>query len=661
MSFPPDRHEAQEMGTAEALQYDAVRLFRDRATAAVPTLTLTDEMSATVSHICRRLEGIPLAIELAAARVRLLTLKQIAARLDDSFHLLAAGNRLDRRHETLQAAMGWSYGLLTEKEQVLLSRLSVFAGGFTLEAAERVCGGIESKVMNGARDVSLSPQSTALAPSDVLDLLSSLQDKSLVEVERGVGEARSRLLEPVRQFALAKSRERGEHDLLRTRHLEFFAGLAEQAEPQLYGAGQLEWFRHFDREAANIRLALEWAQSQPDGERATAGLRLAGSLMWYWYARGYWTDVRSRLDALLAMRGTAKADAVRAKGLMAAGLIAFFQDDPTAARSALKELQAIAASLGPEHASLLALIQGCAAYGLMADNPTAARKFADGCSLLALRLPDPMSTWLRGFALMPVGRIAQQAGDYAAARAAFDTGLALFGRIGDVLFGGVLLGYCSSLSYHDGDYAATRSFLARSIAASRLIGHVRSIAHNLVQLGRLDVYEARYEQGRLVFEEALTLWREQEDSNMCAWTRYRLASLATHQEAYEQAAALYRENLPPLSASPLAESALYWLTGVAGLVSANGKPRQAVRLLSAVDSLAPSAAEQNESWRRLSGGFSRSFYFRVDPLDRAEYDGYLTSARNQLSESEFAAAWAEGAGLELDQAISSARAEIEAL
>jgi hypothetical protein len=556
--------------------------------------------------------------------------------------------------------MGWSYALLTEKEQVLLSRLSVFAEGFTLEAAEMVCGGIETAGMQDERDASLiSPQTTVLAPSDILDLLSSLQDKSLVEVERGVGEARSRLLEPVRRFALAKSRERGEHDLLRTRHLEFFAELAEHAEPLLYGAGQLEWFKHFDREAANIRLALEWALSQPDGERASLGLRLAGSLMWYWYARGYWTEVRSRLDALLARRSAALPDAVRAKGLLAAGLIALFQDDRTAAGSARKELQAIAACLGPEHAPLLALIQGCAAYALMTDNPAAARKLAEGCSALALRLPDPMSTWLRGFALIPVGRIAQQAGDYATARTAFDTGLALFGRIGDVLFGGVLLGYCSSLAYHDGDYAATRTFLTRSIAASRLIGHVRSIAHNLVQLGRLDAYEARYEQGRLVFEEALTLWREQEDSTMCAWTRYRLASLATHQEAYDKAAALYRENLPPLSASPLADGALYWLTGVAGLVSANGKPRQAVRLFSAVYALAPSAAEQDESWRRLSGGFSRSFSFRVDPLDRAEYDGYLASARLQLSEGEFAAAWAEGAGLELDGAISNARAELE--
>ena len=646
-----------------ALRYDAVRLFRDRAVAALPTFTMTDETSVTVSRICTRLDGIPLGIELAAARIRLLTLRQIAARLDDCIHLLGAGSRTDRRHETLQAAMDWSYGLLSEKEQLLLARLAVFAGGFTLEAVEGVCSLKDEG--RGTKDVredffSLA-QGVGFYPSEILDLLSSLQDKSLVEVERRAGEARSRLLEPVRQFALAKLVERGEYDLLRTRHLEFFARMAEQAELQFYGAAQLQWFKQLDRETDNIRTALECAQGCPDGGRATMGLRLAGSLMWYWYARGYWTEVRSRLTTLLAAPEAAHDDVARAKGLLAAGLISLFQDDRAAAGLTLNELRAIAARLGPEQAPLLALIQGCAAYALMTENPTAARKMADASSAMAARLPDPMGKWLRGFTCLPLGRIAQQAGDYREAREAFEAGLGLFSQVGDVLFRGVLLGYCSSLSYHEGDYAGARSFLAEAIRASRAIGHTRNTAYNLVQLGRLLMYEGEYDSACAAFEQALGLWLRLQDANLCAWTQCRLAAIATHQGALSKAARIYRENMPRVAESGSADRDLYWLTGVAGLVGAAGKPHRAVRLLSAVQALGPTPAEQEEAWRQLSGGFSRSFCFQVDPLDRAEYEGYLAAARAGLSQPEFAAAWAEGLTLPPEQAIQSAQAEIQGL
>jgi predicted ATPase/class 3 adenylate cyclase len=259
-------------------QYEAVRLFIDRATSADPTFAVTNQNAPSVAQICHRLDGIPLAIELAAAKIRVLGVDQIARRLDDRFKLLTGGSRTAlERHQTLRAAIDWSFNLLPPAEQILFRRLSVFVDGWTLEAAETVCSG------------------ETVTGDAFLDLLEHLIHKSLVFRE----EARYRMLETIRQYASEKLVESGESNVLRDRHLEYYLELAESAEPHLIRAEQLEWLEKIDADYENLRLALEWTFGKEEGEMA---LRLCTALGSYWYLHGYWMEGTRTLSKALAMK-----------------------------------------------------------------------------------------------------------------------------------------------------------------------------------------------------------------------------------------------------------------------------------------------------------------------------------------------------------------------
>jgi non-specific serine/threonine protein kinase len=243
------------------MQFEAVRLFAARAAFNRPGFTVTDNNAPAVAKVCRRLDGMPLAIELAAARVRVLAVEQIAARLDDRFRLLTGGSRtVLPRHQTLRAAMDWSYDLLSEPERALFRRLSVFAGGWTLEAAEAICPG------------------EGIEAAAVLDLLTSLVDKSLVLVETRTGEARYRLLETIRQYSRNRQGRSGEAATVQRRHRDWYLALAERAEAELRGPRQETWLERLEVEHDNLRAALEWSAGQPATD---AEMRLAGALRWF--------------------------------------------------------------------------------------------------------------------------------------------------------------------------------------------------------------------------------------------------------------------------------------------------------------------------------------------------------------------------------------------
>jgi predicted ATPase/class 3 adenylate cyclase len=274
----------QHLPPIESLsQYEAVKLFIDRAVSAVPSFAVTNTTAPAVAQICYRLDGIPLAIELAAAKIRVLSVEQILTRLDDRFRLLTGGSRTAlERHQTLRAAMDWSYNLLPADEQTLFRRLSVFVGGWTLEAAESVCG-------NGA-----GPD--LVHGEDVLHLLGQLINKSIVIKEEAGPETRYHMLETLRQYGHEKLIESGERELLRDHHLEYFQNLAETAAPYLREAKQIEWLKRLDAEYENLRTALTWAQDSLSAERL---LRLAGALGAYWQIRLYWLEGAKWLDRAL--------------------------------------------------------------------------------------------------------------------------------------------------------------------------------------------------------------------------------------------------------------------------------------------------------------------------------------------------------------------------
>ena len=310
-------------------QYEAVGLFVERARAANTNFRLTAQNAAAVMEICARLDGIPLAIELAAARIRMLSVEQIAARLDDRFRLLTGGSRAAMpRQRTLRALVDWSYGLLQETERMLFRRLSIFAGGWTLEAAETVCGG------------------DGLEPYDVLDLLMQLVDKSLVIADEQAGHERYRTLETIREYARERLTEAGELPAVQERHYAWFVGLAEQAPPEGYDTRGLATVGH---EYDNLRAALRWAVDSGESERA---LRLAGGLWSFWSVRGFYTEGRAWLREVLALGGgeSRPGIAARARALQAAGHLANCQGDYAAAADLLEESRTISEELGDQTA-----------------------------------------------------------------------------------------------------------------------------------------------------------------------------------------------------------------------------------------------------------------------------------------------------------------------
>jgi predicted ATPase/DNA-binding CsgD family transcriptional regulator len=349
-----DHHLAAEFG-----RYDAIRLFVERAQAVLPTFTLTNQNAMAVTQVCQRLDGMPLAIELAAARVNVLAVQQIAQRLDDRFALLAGGNRtaLIPRHQTLRATMDWSYDLLSESERILFRRLSVFAGGFGIEAAEEI----------GAGD--------GLRQNNILDLLSHLIDKSLVVADtQQRNEARYHLLETIRQYASDKLHEAGEADTVRDRHLEFFIQFAETAETQLGGAEQVQWLDRLEPDHDNFRAALKWSE---ESGRAMIGLRLAVALLSFWCVRGSYSEGWQYFAALLARPESLERTAARAKALtVAADLLPWGPSNYATALALLQESLAIGQEVGDRSAiagslSLLSLA------ALSRDDYAAAQAFAE--------------------------------------------------------------------------------------------------------------------------------------------------------------------------------------------------------------------------------------------------------------------------------------------
>jgi predicted ATPase/DNA-binding CsgD family transcriptional regulator len=294
------------------LQFEAVRLFAERAAAVLPGFGIDAANSRAVADLCVRLEGIPLAIELAAVRLRALSPEQILARLDDRFRLLSAGDPADPRHRTLQATLDWSYGLLPQPEQVMWRRASVFAGSFDLDAAEAVCGG------------------DGVAAGAIVDLVDQLVAKSILRRSPGGDPARYRMLDTVREYGQRQLSEARHAPALRRRHREFYARLA--ARRDALGPRQLEWVNALDASHENLRAALEYGAGET--AEAAAGLAMACDLWLYWETRGHLTEGRRHMDALLAHAGSPCP--LRTRGLWVAGYLALVQADAPAASRLLE-------------------------------------------------------------------------------------------------------------------------------------------------------------------------------------------------------------------------------------------------------------------------------------------------------------------------------------
>ncbi|HEX2033749.1 MAG TPA: BTAD domain-containing putative transcriptional regulator [Chloroflexota bacterium] len=490
LGLPP----AERQATPEQLAAsEAVQLFVERARLTRPGFALTAQNAPAVAEACRRVDGLPLALELAAARLALLSVEQLAARLTDALRLLAGGGRtVPARQQTLRATIDWSYRLLDARDRTLLARLAVFAGGCTLEAAEAVAA--------GPAGIGHTPQGPGGDSPDVLEALASLVDKSLLRQERGAeDEPRFVMLETIREYALEHLEASGEAEAVRTQHAAYFAALAERAEPLLRGPQQTAWFARLVREQGNFRQALRWSVERREPE---PGLRLAGALGWFWFLRGYPTEAREWLAALLDLAERA---------------------GPGDAGGGRAAAQARALSA----AAFLAIQQG--------DYDVACR--LDERALAISRLVAHLRGMLT--ALHGLGEAALWGGNAGRARAAYEEGLALArdgGAAEDVV---LFASHLGQFWWLQDDHEAAHQFAERALALARQTGNGSGAAHALAVLGSLA-----YERGNLRgagahLREALALQRDLGTCLGMTFVLPGLAAVAAAQGDVERAARLH--------------------------------------------------------------------------------------------------------------------------
>jgi non-specific serine/threonine protein kinase len=576
----PDKEVASHL-----LEYEAVQLFVERAAAQSTMLKLSTPQVVSVAAICRELEGIPLAIEMAAARARSLSVEEIRARLGDRLVLLRSGDRsVLARHQTLRATLDWSYGLLAREERVLLSRLSVFAGGWTLEAAEAVCctdegessreWGVAKANAEGASLDSIAPQAPpllptayCLLPSDALDLLTSLMDKSLVQAEVQEGRMRYRLLETIRQYGQDRLRERGEEVAIRDRHLRYFMELATLRETTCHDKLPAEWKEYAHRmqiEIDNLHAALQWGLQQAGkwgdkepvepsevepSEMEGAVLRFATSLCRFWCLIGYSSAGWAYLKDALRREEAMGPNRERAEVLQAAGVLALNQGDHEASRVLLEQSLALVRELG-----------------------------------------DPQGM---NWPLDNLGELAYAQGDYGTARALYEQRLALCRALGDRWYINNSLSALGMVVRDQGDYATARALLEESMAICRELGDKLTLSHAYGDLGHLQLAQGDYQGGRALYEEELSLRREVGNPMFVALGLTEVAHAAWLQQDYAGVKNAVREAIDLSASLEQAGDLTRWLPHcqlqclelLAGLAQSEGKQERSACLFGAAEGL----------------------------------------------------------------------------
>jgi predicted ATPase/class 3 adenylate cyclase len=520
LSVPDVRH-LPDLKTLS--QYEAVRLFIERAKSGKADFEVTDESAPAVAEICVRLDGLPLAIELAAARIKMLPPRAMLQRLSSRLKLLTGGARdLPERQRTLRGTIEWSHALLDAGEQLLFGRLAVFSGGRTLEAIEAIC--------DAEGDL----------PVDAFDGVSSLLDKSLIRQEEGPnGEPRFVMLETVHEFAREKLEQSGEAEQIKRVHAEYFLTLAEEAYPELRGPDQLEWLERLEAEHDNMRAALSWAMGRKEAELV---LRLGSTLSWLWSVRGYHSEGRRWLEEALAMDGRGSPE-VRAMALAGAGVLASEQGDLDRAQEACEE----------------------------------------GLELLANEAREASEAKLNLLAFL--GWVAWQREEHDKATELFEEGLALSREMNDTWWLANSLSNLATVSHSQGDSERATELYEESMDLFREQGDKQSLTYCLTNLAMVACSQGDLRRAAQLTEESVALQRELGARGDVALGLCNLGWIALLQDDLGRAADLYRESLSlswEIGLNPLVQSAL---EGFACLAGAKGEAERAVRLWGAAQTL----------------------------------------------------------------------------
>jgi predicted ATPase len=552
LSLPP-----LESSMAEVESYPAIQLFLERAVNVQPSFHLSEDNSSALAEVCRQLEGIPLAIELAAARVRVISLDQIARRLQDRFRLLTGGPRTALpRHQTLQATMDWSYGLLPQLERALLRRLSVFSGGWSLKAAEDI--------------VSFRK----IVQQEVLDLLCNLVDKSLVLVEDQGTRVRYGMLETVRQYGLQILSEQGELEETSQRHASFFVQLAEQADEGLRDARQGESMNVLDTEHDNLRGALRWAT---DNNKADFAFRLVGALGWFWFMRGHWKESWRWFHKANDLKSISKP-IIRAKAICRAGGLQIIRGNMIGTVELIEQAMDIYRESGDEEGLAWSL-------NLMGQSKTWSDKEFDQAMPYLSESVELFSRlgndWGVAFTLPFIGQVVEFQGEYERSINLQKKGIAIFERVGDEWNQAYSLYLMGGSATRNNDYQLAERTYEQCMKKCSLIKDKVMEAHALKGLGQLALQKDDREHMEEIYLEALEALQKIGDENCVAATLRGLGEVAQRKGDYAKGAKLLGQSLLTYEKLGLDDYVVILIDRFASLSAESGKKDRAARLLGA--------------------------------------------------------------------------------
>ncbi len=636
--------------------YSAVALFVQRARAVKPGFTLTNDNAMAVARICGHLDGLPLAIELAASRIKLLSPQAMLDRLGSRLDFLRGGARdVPARHQTLRQAIAWSYDLLADDERAFFRRISIFVGGCTLEAVEQVCSGVG-------------------APGgDALDAVGALVDKSLLRQEEGPGaEPRFVMLETIREYGLECLKAAEDWESARRAHALCSLGLAEQAEGELTGPRQSLWLDRLESEHDNLRAALSWVEESGEAEM---GLRLGAALWRFWLTRGHMREGRDRLERLLALPGAGARTSARAKGLHGLGTIILEISDFSQARPFLEESLSIWRALGDKK-GMAAALNNLGWLACQIGDFATARSLSEEALGRNRDLGEKRGI---AVALNNLGAVALHQSEYAAAIALYGESLALRREIGDRRGFAYVQVWLAWAHLQRGDYARAASILDEALGVFRELNDKQLISWALAHQGLLAYDLGENDRAQVLLEESVALGREVGNKVIIAWTLSHLGGVLRGQGQAALATTLSAEGvsvsreigimwvLPYAlrvlgrqaqdTGDPVRASSLYGQS--LNLYRRTGGRRGIAECLEAVASLAVTQADLTRATRlyAVAGVMREAIGAPRPPRSREAYERDLAAIRAGLGEGAFAMAWAEGQAMTPEQAWGESRME----
>ncbi len=604
----PDLNHLPDLVTLS--QYEAVALFIARAQALKPEFQVSNATAPAVAEICARLDGLPLAIELAAARIKLLPPPALLARLGQRLAVLTSGGRdAPARQQTLRKTIDWSYQLLDAEEQRLFRRLSVFVGGCTLQAIEVLCAALDTQ-----------PPAVSM-----LDGAASLIDKSLLrQTEQEAAEPRFVMLETIREYGREALEASGEAEVTRQAHAAYSLALAEVAELAWNGPQQAGWLARLEQEHGNLRAAMNWLLERGEAERA---LRLGTALWWFWYTHEHrhegWNELSRALE-----RSEGVAMPLRARALWAAGSLAGSLGHVERGAVLCQESLALFREIGDTQGMGDATFHLAHVAFARWDLAAARSLFEESLVLLRETGDKTLTAW----ALNALALVVLYQGEYARVHPLAEQGVEMFREVGDTTGVAMALMTLARVVFWQGDFVRAQTLAEKGLALARETGITSAEALALALQGEIALAQSETTTARLLIEQSHTLWQEVANQGMLASTRALLGKVLAAQGDHTAARTMYEESLlRGLAVVDIAST----VEGLAFVVAAQGETTWAVRLLAAAAALRDSLGAP------------------LPAVSRADYERSVAAARAQLGEQAFAVTWAEGRGMTWEQALAA--------